>query len=55
MLKERGGTGKLPVPPFLSAIFLRQMNPIPLLTSPLKGEEPLFPLPFRGRVRVGVG
>jgi len=29
------------------------MRPIPLLTSPLKGEE--ASLPFRGRGRVGVG
>jgi hypothetical protein len=31
-------------------------HPIPLITSPLKGEEcSQNPLPFRGRVRVGVG
>jgi len=31
-------------------------NPIPLLTSPLKGEEhTMFSLPLKGRVRVGVG
>jgi len=29
-------------------------EPIPLPTSPLKGEEPCS-LPFRGRARVGVG
>ena len=30
------------------------IDPIPLLTSPLKGEEP-HSLPFKGRVGVGVG
>ncbi len=29
--------------------------PIPLLASPLKGEEMLISLPLRGRGRVGVG
>jgi heptosyltransferase II len=35
------------------------LNPIPHLTSPLKGEgqdaAPFFPLPFKGRVGVGMG
>ena len=30
-------------------------QPIPLPTSPLKGEEAENPLPFKGRVRVGMG
>jgi len=29
--------------------------PIPLLTSPLKGEETAISLPLRGRDRLGVG
>jgi hypothetical protein len=37
-----------------------ESSPIPLLTSPLKGEEPVteaehFSLPFKGRVGVGMG
>jgi len=34
-------------------IMLPTFTPIPLLTSPLKGEEPC-PLPFKGRVGMGL-
>ena len=34
--------------------YLESCTPIPLLTSPLKGEEPCS-LPFKGRVGVALG